>query len=54
MRRPTSETTKLALARALGWTLLEFEEAIAGENEDVIRVRQKTKQKAPGAASVPK
>jgi hypothetical protein len=31
MRRRTSEITKLALARALGWTLLELEEAIAGE-----------------------
>jgi hypothetical protein len=29
MRRPTSETTKLALARALGWTLLQLEKAIA-------------------------
>lgn len=34
MRRPLSETTKLALARTLGWTLLEFEEAIAGRNGD--------------------
>src|SRR6476469_1226913 len=32
MRRPLSETTKLALAQTLGWTLVEFEDAIAGEN----------------------
>ena len=31
MRRPLSETTKLALAHTLGWTLLEFEEAITGK-----------------------
>jgi hypothetical protein len=54
MRRPLSETTKLALARALGWTLLEFAEAIAEENEDLIRVRQETKKEAPGAESVSK
>src|SRR5436190_21542522 len=34
MRRPLSDTTKLALAHALGWTVLEFEEAIAGEKRD--------------------
>jgi hypothetical protein len=34
MRRPLSDTTKLALAHTLGWTLLEFDEAIAGENGD--------------------
>jgi hypothetical protein len=28
----TSETTKLALARALGWTLLELEKAIVEKN----------------------
>ena len=32
MRRPLSETTKLALAHTLGWTLLELEEAIAEKN----------------------
>lgn len=28
MRRATTETTKLALARALDWTLLDFQKAI--------------------------
>jgi hypothetical protein len=32
MRCPISETTKLALARALDWTLLDFQNAIAMEN----------------------
>ena len=32
MRRRTSDTTKLALARALDWTLLELEKAIAEKN----------------------
>ena len=32
MRRSTTETTKVALARALEWTLLDFEKAIAGKN----------------------
>jgi hypothetical protein len=32
MRRPTTETTKLALARALDLTLVGFEETIAMEN----------------------
>ena len=32
MRRPLSETTKLALAHTLGGTLREFEKAIAGKN----------------------
>ncbi len=54
MRRPLSETTKFALAHTLGWTLLEFEKAIAGKNEDLIRARQETKQGAPGAANVTK
>jgi hypothetical protein len=34
MRRPLSDPTKLALAQALGWTLLEFEDAVSGENSD--------------------
>jgi hypothetical protein len=51
MRRPTSETTKLALAHTLGWTLLEFEEAIAAAKEDLKRVRQKKKKGAPGTAN---
>jgi hypothetical protein len=29
MRRPVSDTTTLALAYTLGWTMLEFEDAIA-------------------------
>jgi mttA/Hcf106 family len=40
MRRPLSDTTKLALARALGWTLLEFEEAIVEQDEDLQRERR--------------
>jgi hypothetical protein len=32
MRCPISETTKVALAQALEWTLLEFEKAIGMEN----------------------
>jgi len=32
MRTRTSDTTKLALARALDWTLLQLENAIAGKN----------------------
>jgi hypothetical protein len=32
MRRPMSETTKLALARTLEWTLLELEKAIMDKN----------------------
>jgi len=46
MRRPLSETTKLVLARALDWTLLEFEEAIVGENEDSIECgRRRNRQR---------
>ena len=40
MRRPLSETTKLALAKTLGWTLPEFDEAIAGVNGDRRRERR--------------
>jgi len=40
MRRPLSDTTKLALAQTLGWTLLEFEDAIAAENGDRPRERR--------------
>ena len=32
MRLPTTETTKVALARALDWTLLELGKAIASKN----------------------
>ena len=46
MRRPLSDTTKLALAHTLGWTLLEFEEAIAGENRDRRRERRSSSAKS--------
>ena len=32
MRRRLSDTTKLALARTLEWSLLDFDKAIAGKN----------------------
>lgn len=41
MRRRISDTTKVALARALEWTVLEFDEAIAGENGDRPRKRRR-------------
>ena len=44
MRCPVSETTKLALARTLGWTLLEFEKAIA--EKDAGKIRRRRKQEA--------
>jgi hypothetical protein len=42
MRCPTSEATKLALARTLDWTLLGFEKAI----DEKGKMRQRRKQEA--------
>lgn len=42
MRCPMSETTKLALARTLDWTLLGFEKAIAEKRN----MRRRSKQRA--------
>jgi hypothetical protein len=53
MRRPTTETTKVALARALEWTLLELEKAIAEKNNGR-RNRRWKRERAPGTAIVTK
>ena len=44
MRCPVSETTKLALARTLKWTLLEFENAVA--EKDAGKIGRRRKQEA--------